>query len=213
MRPSNPQRQSPLATDEQLLAVLERARAVGFLGPGPLRVHLDHARSYGSLIPASARSLIDLGSGGGLPGLPLFADNPGLRGALLDAATKRTAFLVWAAVELGVADRVDVITARAEQAAHDPVHRRQYDVVACRGFGPPALTIECSAGFVADDGCLLISEPPERRSWDNEVLAGIGLCHETTAGGVALFRRIAPRPPQLPARSSKCTNARSASNS
>jgi 16S rRNA (guanine527-N7)-methyltransferase len=192
------QRQSPLATDEQLLAVLERARAVGFLGPGPLRVHLDHARSYGAQIPASARSLVDLGSGGGLPGLPLLADHTHLRGVLLDAASKRTAFLVWAAVELGLADRVDVVTARAEQAAHDRLHRCRYDVVVCRGFGPPALTLECSAGFVADDGRLLISEPPDRRRWNNAVLAEIGLGHETTSEGVAVFRRIAPPPDATP---------------
>ncbi len=171
---------------------------MGFLGPGPLRVHLEHARSYGSLIPASARTLVDLGSGGGLPGLPLLADDGDLQGVLLDAASKRTGFLVWAAVELGIADRVEIVTVRAEQAAHDPVHRCSYDVVVCRGFGPPALTIECSAGFVAEDGRLLISEPPVRRSWDNEVLAGIGLAHEVTTDGVALFRRVGPPPLATP---------------
>lgn len=163
-----------------------------------MRVHLDHARSFGALIPDSTRTLADLGSGGGLPGLPLLADNRELRGVLLDAASKRTAFLVWAAVELGLTDRVDVVTARAELAAHDRVHRRSYDLVVCRGFGPPSLTIECSAGFVSDEGCLLISEPPDRRMWDNEVLAGIGLGHEVTAGGVARFRRIAPPPDSTP---------------
>lgn len=171
---------------------------MGFLGPGPLRVHLEHARSYGSLIPSDAKRLIDLGSGGGLPGIPLLADALDMTGVLLDAAAKRTAFLVWAAVELGIGDRVHVVTARAEVAAHDPVHRGQYDVVACRGFGPPAHTIECSSGFLAEGGRLLISEPPARRRWDNDVLGSLGLVHAETRNGVAAFHRIGPVPVDMP---------------
>lgn len=171
---------------------------MGFLGPGPLRVHLEHARSYGSLIPHDAKRLIDLGSGGGLPGIPLLADAVDMTGVLLDAASKRTAFLVWAAVELGISDRVDVVTARAEVAAHENVHRGHYDVVACRGFGPPAHTIECSAGYLADGGRLLISEPPDRRQWSDEVLAGIGLTHTETSNGVAVFTRTGLVPDHIP---------------
>ena len=171
---------------------------MGFLGPGPLRVHLEHARRYGERIPDRARRLIDLGSGGGLPGVPLLFDRPNMTGVLLDAASKRTAFLVWAVVELGMADRVDVVTARAEEAAHQPEHRGDFDVVVCRGFGPPGVTIECSAGFMADGGRLLISEPPERRQWDNGLLATIGLVHQSTEHGVAQFDRIAPVPETTP---------------
>jgi len=171
---------------------------VGFLGPGPLRVHLEHARSYGSLIHPDATSLIDLGSGGGLPGVPLLADAPHMTGVLLDAASKRTAFLVWAAVELGISDRVRAVTARAEVAAHELDHRAQYDVVVCRGFGPPTHTIECSAGFLAEGGRLLISEPPARRQWNGETLASIGLAHSETTNGVAVFERIGPVPDEIP---------------
>lgn len=196
-RKSRP-RQLTLTPDDQLLAVLERARTVGFLGPGPLRVHLDHARSYGRLVPPTASHLIDLGSGGGLPGLPLLLDRPELRGVLLDAASKRTAFLVWASVELGLASRVQVVTARAEEAARQPDLRGTFDVVVCRGFGPPAITLECSAGFVVEHGRVLISEPPERRQWDNDVLATIGLRHVTTEHGVAQFDRVGVLPDATP---------------
>jgi len=163
-----------------------------------LRVHLDHARSYGSQIPDGARTLIDLGSGGGLPGLPLLADRPQFSGALLDAASKRTAFLVWAVVELGLQDRVSVITERAERAAQDDQHRSTYDVVVCRGFGPPALTIECSVGFLSPGGTLLISEPPERRRWNNAALASIGLEHTDTDAGIARFTRSGDLPDSTP---------------
>ena len=181
-----------------MLAVLERARTVGFLGPGPLRVHLEHARSYGSLIPPDARRLIDLGSGGGLPGIPLLADAHDMTGVLLDAASKRTAFLVWAAVELGISHRVSVVTERAEVAAHEEAHRGQYDVVVCRGFGPPAHTIECSAAYLSLGGRLLISEPPDRRQWSSDVLESIGLTHTETSNGVAVFSRVGMVPDAIP---------------
>lgn len=171
---------------------------MGFLGPGPLRVHLDHARSFGLVMPDSARTLIDLGSGGGLPGLPLLADRPELAGVLLDAASKRTAFLVWATTELGLQDRIQVVTARAEEAAHRPELRGAFDVVVCRGFGPPALTIECSVGFVSVEGGLLISEPPEYRTWDNDTLATVGLEHRSSEHGIARFDRIGPTPTSTP---------------
>jgi len=150
------------------------------------------------MIPSDANRLIDLGSGGGLPGIPLLADAEEMTGVLLDAASKRTAFLVWAAVELGISDRVRVVTDRAEVAAHAVEHRGQYDVVACRGFGPPAHTIECSAGYLAEGGRLLISEPPDRRQWSNEILVSIGLAHTETANGVAVFERVGPVPDNIP---------------
>lgn len=206
--PARPRwRTSTLTSEERLLTVLERARAVGFLGPGPLRVHLDHARSYEAQIPAGARSLIDLGSGGGVPGLPIVADLPELSGLLLDASAKRTAFLVWAAIEVGIADRVEVITDRAERGAHRPELRMQFDVAVCRGFGPPAVTIECAAGFVADGGRLLISEPPVRRRWNNDILASIGLRHVATIDGVARFDRVGPTPQATPRTSKQMQRA------
>ena len=195
-----PMMQEPtaLTTDDEILAVLERARTVGFLGPGPLRVHLDHARAYGTQLPPDTRRLIDLGSGGGLPGVPLLADRPEVEGVLLDAAAKRTAFLVWATVELGLGDRVEVITDRAEVAAHRSDLRATFDAVVCRGFGPPAITIECACGYLRLGGRLLISEPPERREWDTNGLATVGLAHVGTVDGVAAFERVGDVPASTP---------------
>ncbi len=167
--------QSNSQPEEQLHAVLERARTAGFLGPGPLRVHSDHARAFGDPIPNEARRLLDLGSGGGLPGLPLFVRLPRLGGVLLDASEKRCAFLSWAVAELGLLDRVSVRRGRAEELAYDPELRASFDVVTCRGFGPPAASIEGAIGFLADRGRLVISEPPAGRVWSEGGLAAIGL--------------------------------------
>ncbi len=197
-----PNRLGPrLTTEADLLAVLERARTVGFLGPGPLRVHVDHARDFVRLVAEHARGL-DLGSGGGLPALPMLVDDPTLEITMLDASQKRCSFLVWAASELGVADRADVVNGRAEESAHDPSLREQFDAVVARGFGPPAVTVECGAAFLRVGGRLIISEPPERRRWRPEGLAAVGLELVGHDGGVVSFVKTVPSDSTSP-RSSK----------
>ncbi|MEZ5341157.1 MAG: RsmG family class I SAM-dependent methyltransferase [Acidimicrobiales bacterium] len=62
---------------------------MGFLGPGPLRVHINHARYYLDSILDDTTRLVDLGSGGGLPGLPLLLDLPAVEGRLVDGSEKR----------------------------------------------------------------------------------------------------------------------------
>lgn len=194
------------SSEEQLFTVLERARTAGFFGPGPIRVHADHAMAFGQEIPLEATTLLDLGSGGGLPGLPLFVRLPHLSGVLLDASEKRCAFLSWAVAELGLSERVEVHRGRAEELGHQPELREGFDAVTCRGFGPPAATIEAAVGFMSDGGTLVISEPPERREWDPEVLSEVGLRLEPSTrpelaeARVVAFRRtgavsaIYPRP-------------------
>lgn len=190
---------SSAANEDNLVTVLERARTAGFLGPGPLRVHTDHALGFEAAVPESASSLLDLGSGGGLPGLPLFVRLPRLHGALFDASEKRCAFLQWAVAELGLSDRVEVIRGRAEDWGHEPAVRSQFDVVTCRGFGPPAATIEAAVGFMAPAGVLVISEPPEQRRWSVEVLGSVGLRQsQVEIGNVAVFERLGEVPVELP---------------
>ena len=156
--------------DGQLQTVFERARTMGFLGPGPLRAHLDHARRYldalRTLLPGSGpHRVLDLGSGGGLPGLPLALWRVDLSLTLLDAGAKRCDFLRGAADELNLWDRVAVLEGRAEQLARMSAHRGRFDVVVSRGFGPPAFTLECALGFLRPHGHVVISEPPVRRAW------------------------------------------------
>ncbi len=181
----------------QLLSVLERARTLGFLGPGPLRDHLQHATRYLTAIEtiSAARSasldgdgplhVLDLGSGAGLPGLPLAWWLPRCRFALLDAGQRRCDFLRAAVEELGLQDRAVVAEGRAEKLAHLPGMRARYDVVVSRGFGPPALTVECALGFLKDGGTVLISEPPARRPWRDLAASGLDLLFSDQHEGLA----------------------------
>jgi len=160
------------ATDEERLrVVLETAQARGFIGAGDLGPHLDHAVGFaqafmqacmqaGEADEAFSGSALDLGSGGGLPGLVLALHWPGSRWTLLDANEKRTHFLAEAVERLALADRVSVLRGRAESLAREPAWRSQFDLVVARSFGPPAVVAECAAGFLAARGRLVVSEPP-----------------------------------------------------
>ncbi len=176
------------ATDAALDRVLRRSRELGFLGPGPTAAHIRHAATFLSGIddldsrqsPARVGdlTLVDLGSGGGLPGLILAVRRPIMRVVLVDAIGKRTEFLEWAVAELGVAERVEVRRGRAEELAREPDLRGSAEVVTARSFGPPAVTAECAAGFLSGPGArLLVSEPPtgSEDRWPVEGLLRLGM--------------------------------------
>ena len=111
--------------------------------------------------PADGLRCLDLGSGGGVPGLVLACARPGWTAVLLDARERRCRFLREAAVALGLDGRVEVVEARAEAAARRPDLREQVDAVVARSFGPPAVTAECATAFLRVGGRLVVSEPPE----------------------------------------------------
>ena len=172
-----------------LLPVLERARAAGFLGPGPVEDHVDHARSFLEALPVDARALVDLGSGGGVPALPVLVERPALRAVLVEAMRKRAVFLRWAVEQLQLTDRVVVRCERAEVTAHLPEWRGSADVVTARGFAAPPITAECAVGFLRPDGVLLVSEPPDGgERWPDAGLARLGLMRLARIGGVAVLR-------------------------
>lgn len=175
----------------RLEAILEKSRALGFLGPGPVRTHIDHAMSFFPWIQDRHR-IMDLGSGGGVPGLVLasrlISDSDGAdrRLTLVDANRRRCGFLIDALSELGLSGWVDVVQGRAEVLAHTPGMRHAFDCVIARSFGPPAVVAECAVGFLVLGGRLVVSEPPdaEEGRWTDEGLSVLGLTpvpmeHET----------------------------------
>lgn len=190
---------SGLPASETVLGVLEEARARGFLGPGPVEDHVRHAARFRRRIEelctnevVVARAL-DLGSGGGVPGLVLAATRATPSWVLLDAAERRVRFLEQAVAVLGLGDRVSVYQGRAELAARDPDLRHQMDVVVARSFGPPAVTAECATGFLRSGGHLLVSEPPAAEPgdrWPAEGLMELGLTSEGVVDGIQCLRQL-----------------------
>ncbi|HSR24415.1 MAG TPA: 16S rRNA (guanine(527)-N(7))-methyltransferase RsmG [Candidatus Eisenbacteria bacterium] len=99
-----------------------------------------------------ARSLVDVGSGGGMPGLPLKIARPDLRVTLIEADRRRAAFLVHAAARLDL--DVQVVPERAETAGHGPL-RESFDVAVCRALAAMPVLAELCLPLVRVGGRLL----------------------------------------------------------
>lgn len=192
-----------------LRSVLEHSRELGFLGPGPVETHVDHAHGFARAWTATEhpRAILDLGSGGGVPGLVLATTVwPDARWVLLDAGLRRCAFLLEAIEELGIEDRVQVHRARAEDAGREPHLRGAHDLVVSRGFGPPSVTVEVAAPLLAVGGLLVVSEPPGGRPdrWDAGAMRKLGLrpvpAEPTDGPAFAVFRQAERCPERYPRR-------------
>lgn len=79
-------------------------------------------------------TLVDVGSGGGLPGIALAIVRPALAVCLVEATGKKAAFLTATVAALGLAN-CRVVAARAEVIGHDRSYREQFDVATCRAVG------------------------------------------------------------------------------
>lgn len=105
----------------------------GLLGPREIERlwdrHVLNSVAITGLIPEHA-AVVDVGSGAGLPGIPLAILRPDLRITLLEPLLRRVNFLDLAVEELGLGERVRVVRARAES------HSGSYDVVTCRAVAP-----------------------------------------------------------------------------
>ena len=85
--------------------------------------------------------VLDIGTGAGLPGIPLKIAWPGMRLTLLESTGKKCRFLERATDALGLED-VDVVEARAEDFARDPARRESYDLGIGRAVAPLAVLLE-----------------------------------------------------------------------
>lgn len=183
---------------------LAQARALGILGPGEVADHLEHALGFAEVAGFEPPGcFLDLGSGGGVPGLVLAALWPSSTGVLLDSSRRRTSLLADAVARLGLAGRIEVLHARAEVAAHDRRWREKFPIVTARSFGSPALTAECGLAFVEPGGRLVVAEPPfvDPTRWPSEAAAALGSEVAWGRGGGRLFailRRTGPLRPSTP---------------
>ena len=155
-----------------LLQELERAQTLGFLGPGPVEDHIQHAWGFVAALDGVAGRVGDLGSGSGVPGLPLALARPDLEVVLIDSAERRAGFLREAVTALGLEDRVVVVHGRAEVVGRSEL-RGSLDAVVARAFGPPAVTAECAAPLLRLGGRLVVSEPPD--GGDRWPVAGVAV--------------------------------------
>lgn len=162
-------------------------------------------------LPAGAR-VIDVGSGGGLPGIPLAIIRPDLAITLLEATTKKAAFLERAIARLGLG-RVRVLAARAEEAAHLPAEREQYNLALARAVAALPALAELTLPFVRVGGALAAvkgsraavelaeAEPAlARLGGESGQLLLLGDAREETTPRLALIPKVARTPAEFPRR-------------
>lgn len=169
----------------RLIDALGEARRIGMLGPRPVDEVIEHSLGFVAALPTTAREVIDLGSGGGDPGLVIAITRPDLRITLVDRRSKRTDFLVRMVGRLGLGDQVEVW--EADVADLPQTHPgRTWDVVTCRGFGSPEYTARLAIPLMSTTGRLLVSEPPASDGSRWAVVDGCAI--ESVIAGVAVVR-------------------------
>jgi 16S rRNA (guanine527-N7)-methyltransferase len=153
--------------------------------------------------------LVDLGSGGGVVGIPLAILRPMLRVVLAEAAQKKAAFLGVAARELGLAN-LEVAAARAEDLGREASHRGAYDAVSARALAPVRVLVEYALPLLRVGGVAVF---PKGRGAADEVraaapalrtLGGEAAVHAPAAewcSPIVIVRKTGPTPGAYPRRS------------
>jgi 16S rRNA (guanine527-N7)-methyltransferase len=177
---------------DDVIETLRTAQRFGFFGPNPIEQAARHSLAYlealGEL--SGAHRLIDLGTGGGLPGLVLADAYRSTDIVFLDRRQKRTDFLERAVHRLGF-EHVTVICSDVSEVIRQVQSGElaPFDVVTARGFGPPDFTLRSASALMTPGGRVAISEPPDRDRWPSQLLAELGLQSELH-GAVRVFGRL-----------------------
>lgn len=157
----------------------------------------------------AAHRVVDVGSGGGLPGLPLKIARPDLSVTLIEADQNKAAFLVQACAKLALPD-VEVLAGRAEDFGHEPRLREAFDLAVARALAPTPVLVELCLPFVRVGGRLLAQKTDKEEAAAAEhaiaVLGGTldaivaAPSNARRSGTVMIVSKIAPTPATYPRR-------------
>jgi 16S rRNA (guanine527-N7)-methyltransferase len=182
-----------LAYDASKFAALEpvllAAQKIGALSGAPIEQIISHALWFSKAIPGSARRVIDLGSGAGVPGLIVAFDRPELELVLVDRRSGRTDSLTRSVMALNLGNRISVKCSEIDDLARDNKFFKQFDAAISRGLGPPLETLRLSRDLVKTGGVVIISEPPPstQSRWNPIDVLNLGLEGPSRHGAVAMF--------------------------
>jgi len=162
--------------------------------------------------PIADRSFLDVGAGGGFPGLPLKIAFPAIKLVLLEATARKAAFLRHLTQKLAL-DDVDIVVGRAEDIAHQARYRQRFDIVLCRAVAQLPALAELTLPFCAIGGRLIaqkkgnIDAEIDRATKAIEVMGGSQpLVKKVELGELAgerylvIVDKIAPTPDKYPRR-------------
>ncbi len=178
-----------MTDDTPLLTALGAIQARGAIGEASLQRAIEHAEQYVHTVPATAGTLCDLGSGGGLPGLVIAVRCPALRLTLVERRATRADLLRRAVGSLDLGDRVSVVADDVRVVAE--ATPGTFDVVTARSFAAPPITTRWASALLRTGGLLIVSEPPEDdpTRWPAELLERLDLVDQGKDQGVRTFRR------------------------
>jgi 16S rRNA (guanine527-N7)-methyltransferase len=157
------------------------------------RVLLEDALRATSLVRDAGGPVVDVGSGGGSPGIPLAATLPGLRFTLLEAERRKCEFLHRATGEL---PNVDVVWGRAEEQGTDV-----FAVALAKALAKPPVAAELCLPLVREGGIAVLwvgetAEPDRVARVADRLAASL----EDTRDGLLALRKLGPTPAGFPRR-------------
>ncbi len=122
-------------------------------------------QGFQNVVLPAGLSVIDIGTGAGLPGIPLKIAFPEIKLTLLEATAKKTEFLKYVVSTLRL-NEVEILTARAEDQARVGKYRERYDIVTARAVTQLAALAELTLPFSAIGGrCIL----PKKGDTEKEI--------------------------------------------
>ncbi len=129
----------------------------------PMQMVTHHLLDSLAAVPAfkGATNVLDVGAGGGLPGMVLAIARPDMKVAMIDTVHKKTAFLTQVKAELGLANAT-VYTMRVEQLQV----KQQFDVITSRAFADLSDFVNWSGHLLAEGGQFIALKgvaPPDER--------------------------------------------------
>ena len=157
------------------------------------RVHVDESLAALEVVRRFGGPIVDVGSGGGAPGIPLAAALPNRQVTLLEANGRKCAFLREMALEF---PNVTVVQGRAEEQQTD-----RFGVAVAKALAPPPVAAEWSLPLVVPGGAVVLYVGPSADA------AAVSRAAERLGGGpveqlpgLLVLHKVAPTPPGFPRR-------------
>ncbi len=166
-------------------------------------------------LPRPTSTLLDVGSGAGLPGIPLKIARPDLDVTLMDSTGKKAGFCQAVIADLRLTG-IRAVKDRAEEAAHKPAYRERFDAVIARALAPMPTLVEYLLPFTREGGCCVamkgsdVAEEAAQAARAIHILGGelerietVTLPGLTIPHALVVIRKARPTPPIYPRQGGK----------